>query len=263
MPRFSAHLSFLYLELPFADRLQAAMKAGFPAVECAVPEIPADEMRRRVDDLGLTLVGINTTPGEAEGDRLGYAALPGREAAFTQNLDEALSYAATAGAGHVHVLAGMVLSGMIDGVAREDAERTFMRNMETGIRRAEKTGVRLVIEGLNSRDRPGYFLSRSQEAFAIVDHFASPYLKAMFDTYHVQIMEGDILARLAANLARIGHIQISGVPGRTEPDFGELNHREIFATLDRLGWKGFVGCEYKPRTTTAEGLGWMKTLVVQ
>jgi hydroxypyruvate isomerase len=255
MPRFSAHLSFLYLELPFADRLEAAEQAGFPAVECAVPEIPAAEMRRRLDDLGLTLVGINTTPGEAEGERLGFAALPGREKAFAANLEEALAYAASTGAGHIHVLAGL-----IEGIARQDAEATFMRNMESGIRRAENAGVRLVIEGLNSRDRPGYFLSRSQDAFAIVDYFASPYLKAMFDTYHAQIMEGDILARLAANLTRIGHIQISGVPGRTEPDSGELNHREILAALDRLGWTGFVGCEYKPRGTTAEGLGWMKAL---
>ncbi|HEV3247716.1 MAG TPA: TIM barrel protein [Beijerinckiaceae bacterium] len=256
MLRFSAHLSFLYLELPFADRLGAAEKAGFPGVECAVPEIAAVEMRRRVGDLGLTLVGINTTPGEAEGERLGFAALPGREEAFTRNLDEALAYAATAGAGHVHVL-----SGLIDAIPREAAEAAFMRNMEAGIRKAEKAGVRLVIEGLNSRDRPGYFLSRSQDAFDIVDRFGSPWLRAMFDTYHAQIMEGDILARIAANLSRIGHIQISGVPGRTEPDFGELNHREVLAGIDRLGWAGFIGCEYKPRTTTAEGLGWMKTLV--
>lgn len=255
MLRFSAHLSFLYLELPFAERMQAAKKAGFPGIECAVPEISAVEMGRRAKELGLSVVGINTTPGEAERERLGFAALPGREKAFAQNLDAALDYAANAGAGHVHVLAGL-----IDGIARADAEATFMRNMESGIRRAEKAGVRLVIEGLNSRDRPGYFLSRSQDAFVIVDRFASPWLKAMFDTYHAQIMEGDILARISANLSRIGHIQISGVPGRSEPDSGELNHREILAEIDRLGWPGFIGCEYRPRTTTAEGLGWMKTL---
>jgi len=256
MLRFSAHLSFLYLELPFAERMEAAKRAGFPGVECAVPEIPATEMSRRAQKLGLAIVGINTAPGEAESERLGFAALPGREKAFARNLDAALDYAATAGASHVHVL-----SGLIDGIAREEAEATFMRNMETGIRSAEKAGVRLVIEGLNSRDRPGYFLSRSQDAFDVVDRFGSPWLRAMFDTYHAQIMEGDILARIAANLSRIGHIQISGVPGRTQPDFGELNHREVLAGIDRLGWAGFIGCEYKPRTTTAEGLGWMKTLV--
>lgn len=256
MLRFSAHLSFLFLELPFAARMEAAKRAGFPGVECAVPEIPAAEMGRRAKELGLTMVGINTAPGEAESERLGFAALPGREKAFEQNLDAALDYAATAEAGHVHVL-----SGLIDGIERAKAQVAFMRNMESGIRRAEKAGVRLVIEGLNSRDRPGYFLSRSQDAFAIVEHFASPWLKAMFDTYHAQIMEGDILARLGANLSRIGHIQISGVPGRSEPDAGELNHREVLAGIDRLGWPGFIGCEYKPRTTTAEGLGWMNTLL--
>ena len=256
MLRFSAHLSFLYLELPFAQRMEAAQSAGFAAIECAVPEVPATEMRARAQDLGLTVVGINTTPGEAEGERIGYAALPGREQAFARNLDAALDYAATAEAGHVHVLAGN-----IDGIARPDAEATFMRNMESAIHSAERAGVRLVIEGLNSRDRPGYFLSRSQEAFAIVESFASPWLKAMFDTYHAQIMEGDILARVSANLSRIGHIQISGVPGRSEPDCGELNHREVLIGIDRLGWAGFIGCEYKPRTTTAQGLGWMKALV--
>ncbi|MBV9974513.1 MAG: TIM barrel protein [Hyphomicrobiales bacterium] len=256
MLRFSAHLSFLYLELPFARRMEAAKRSGFAGVECAVPEIPATEMRDRADELGLTIVGINTAPGEAESDRLGYAALPGREKDFARNLDAALDYAATAGAGHVHVLAGL-----IDGVARVHAEATFMRNMESAIPRAERAGVRLVVEGLNSRDRPGYFLSRSEEAFAIVERFGSPWLKAMFDTYHAQIMEGDILARIAANLSRIGHIQISGVPGRSEPDHGELNHREVLGGIDRLGWTGFIGCEYKPRTTTLEGIGWMKTLV--
>jgi hydroxypyruvate isomerase len=255
MPRFSAHLSFLWQELPFLERLEAAKRAGFPAVECAVPEAPAAETRRRADELGLAFIGINTTTGEAEGGRIGLAALPGREAAFAANLGEALSYAAAAGVSHIHVLAGV-----IDGIAKEAAEATFLRNMEVGIRMAEKGGVMLVIEGLNSRDRPGYFLSRSQDAFAIVDRFASPHLKAMFDTYHAQIMEGDIVARLERNLDRIGHIQISGVPDRTEPDAGELNHRTIFAAIDRLGWTGYVGCEYKPRTTTEAGLGWIKAL---
>ncbi|SDR20073.1 hydroxypyruvate isomerase [Rhizobiales bacterium GAS113] len=255
MPRFSAHLSFLWQELPFLERLVAAKTAGFPAVECAVPEAPAAEMRRRVEDLGLAFIGINTSPGEEQGGRTGLAAMPGRESAFAANLDAALTYAATAGVKHIHVLAGV-----IDGIARPQAEATFLNNMETGIRMAEKAGVMLVIEGLNSRDRPGYFLSRSQEAFAIAARFASPHLKVMFDTYHSQIMEGDIVARLEANLSQIGHIQISGVPNRSEPDSGELNHREIFAAIDRLAWAGYVGCEYKPRTTTQAGLGWIKAL---
>ena len=154
-------------------------------------------MGRRAKELGLTIVGINTTPGEAESERLGFAALPGRERAFARNLEAALDYAAIAGAGHVHVL-----SGLIDGIAREARrKRPSCATWSAAIRSAEKAGVRLVIEGLNSRDRPGYFLSRSQDAFAIVERFASPWLKAMFDTYHAQIMEGDILARVAANLS--------------------------------------------------------------
>jgi 2-dehydrotetronate isomerase len=256
MPRLSAHLSFLWQELPFLERLAAAKQAGFPAVECAVPEAPAAETRRRAEELGLAFIGINTSGGEEMGGRIGLAALPGLEAAFAANLGEALAYATAVGAAHVHVL-----SGVIDGIAQADAEVAFLRNMEAGIRMAEKAGVMLVIEGLNSRDRPGYFLSRSQDAFAFAERFASPHLKMMFDTYHAQIMEGDILARLETYLPRIGHIQISGVPGRSEPDAGELNHRTILAAIDRLGWKGYVGCEYRPRTTTAQGLGWIKALM--
>jgi 2-dehydrotetronate isomerase len=256
MPRLSAHLAFLWQELPFLERLEAAKRAGFPAVECAVPEAPAAETRRRTDALGLAFIGINTSPAEEVGGRTGLAALPGREAAFAKNLAEALSYAAEVGARHIHVL-----SGVIDGIARAEAEATFLRNMETGIRMAEKAGIVLLLEGLNSRDRPGYFVSRTQDAFAIAERFASPQLKIMFDTYHAQIMEGDIVARLEAYMPRIGHIQISGVPGRSEPDHGELDHRVVLAAIDRLGWHGYVGCEYRPITTTEAGLGWIKRLM--
>jgi hydroxypyruvate isomerase len=256
MPRLSAHLAFLWQELPFLERLDAAKRAGFPAVECAVPEAPAAETRRRAEALGLAFIGINTSPGEEMGGRTGLAALPGREAAFAENLAVALSYAAELGARHIHVL-----SGVIDGIARQEAEATFSRNMEAGIRMAEKAGITLLLEGLNSRDRPGYFLSRSQDAFAIAERFASPHLKIMFDTYHAQIMEGDIVARLEAYMPRIGHIQISGVPGRSEPDHGELDHRAVLAAIDRLGWAGYVGCEYRPLTTTQAGLGWIERLM--
>ena len=255
MPRFSAHLSFLWQELPFLERFTAAKAAGFPAVECAVPEAPAAEARRRADELGLAFIGINTSFGEQYGGRTGLAALPGLESGFAADLGTALDYAAAVGARHIHVL-----SGVVEGIAAQEAEATFLRNMETAIRMAESAGVMLLIEALNSRDRPGYFLSRSQEAFGLAERFASPHLKVMFDTYHTQIMEGDIVARLEANLDRIGHIQVSGVPGRSEPDHGELDHRWVFAAIDRLGWSGYVGCEYRPLTTTQAGLGWMRTL---
>jgi hydroxypyruvate isomerase len=256
MPRLSAHLAFLWQELPFLERFAAAKQAGFPAIECAVPEVPAAEARRRAKELGLDFIGINTSGGEEKGGRTGLAALPGLEEAFAENLSGALAYAAEVGARHIHVL-----SGVVDGIDRREAETTFLRNMEAGIRMAEKASVTLVIEGLNSRDRPGYFISRSQDAFAIAERFSSPFLKMMFDTYHAQIMEGDIVARLERYLPRVGHIQISGVPGRSEPDHGELDHRTVLAAIDRLGWKGYVGCEYRPRTTTQEGLGWIKALL--
>jgi hydroxypyruvate isomerase len=254
MPRFSAHLAFLWQELPFLGRITAASKAGFPAVECAMPGAPATEVRSRCEAHGIAFIGLNTSPGEERGGKLGFAALPGMEKEFARDLAAALDYAGAVGARHVHVLAGTPEGD------REAAETIFLRNIETAIPMAERAGVTLVLEGLNTRDRPGYFLSRFDEALALVRRFHSPRLKAMFDSYHVQIMEGDVVARLEGGLGDIGHIQISGVPGRSEPDAGELDHRHVLAAIDRLGWPGYVGCEYRPRGTTEAGLGWMTAL---
>ncbi len=256
MPRYSANLSILFTELPFADRFAAARAAGFDAVECWFPyERSVADLRAILDGEGLTLVGINTAPGDLAAGEWGVTALPGREAEFDRQFAEALDYAKGLGAGGIHVMAAMV--GGMDGAACEAA---YLANLERALRRAEGSGVNLLIEPLNAKDRPGYFLSRSDQAIAIIERLGHPGLKLMFDVYHVQVMEGDIIRRLRAHRPHIGHIQIAAVPSRNEPDEGELDYATILKEIDALGWEGWVGCEYKPRAGTVEGLGWIESL---
>lgn len=256
MPRYSANISILFTELPFLERFAAARAAGFEAVECWFPyERPAAQLRGILDGEGLTLVGINTAPGDVARGEWGVTALPGREAEFDRQIAQALDYAAALGAGGVHVMAAMC--GGLDLAA---CERAYLANLEKALRRAEGSGVTLLIEPLNAKDRPGYFLSRSDQAAEIIARLGHPALKLMFDVYHVQVMEGDIIRRLRAHLPITGHIQIAAVPSRAEPDEGELNYPAILAEIDALGWSGFVGCEYRPRAGTLDGLGWREAL---
>jgi hydroxypyruvate isomerase len=256
MPRYSANISILFPELPFLERFAAAKAAGFDAVEFWFPyEHPKAELKRIMDGEGLTLVGLNTAPGDVAAGEWGMAALPGREADFDRDLAQALDYATALGARAVHVMASMT-GGLDHGACR----RTYSANLARAARRAEGSGVTLLIEPLNSRDRPGYHLSRSDDAIAVIAEVGTPDLKLMFDVYHVQVMEGDIIRRLRGHFPHIGHIQIAAVPTRHEPDEGELNYRAILAEIDALGWSGFVGCEYKPRAGTLQGLGWRQAL---
>lgn len=256
MPRYSANISIMFQELPFLERFGAAKAAGFDGVECWFPyDHPQQQLRELLDGLGLTLVGINTAPGDVAKGEWGITALPGRDADFDRQFAEAHDYAVALSASGIHVMAAM--TGGMDLAA---CERAYMTNLERAARRAEGSGVNLLIEPLNSRDRPGYFLSRSDQAVDIIARIGAPNLKLMFDVYHVQVMEGDIIRRLRHHLPHIGHIQIAAVPTRHEPDEGELNFRAILAEIDALGWQGWVGCEYKPRAGTVEGLGWREAL---
>ncbi len=256
MPRYSANISIMFQELPFLDRLAAAKAAGFDAVEFWFPyEYPKAQLRGTLDELGLTLVGLNTAPGDVAKGEWGHAALPGREADFDRGFAQALDYAAALGSRGIHVMAAM--TGALDHAA---CEKAYMANLERAAKRAEGSGITLLIEPLNAKDRPGYFLSRSDQALDIIRRIGAPNLKLMFDIYHVQVMEGDIIRRLRGHMPHIGHIQIAAVPTRAEPDEGELNYRTILAEIDLAGWPGWVGCEYKPRAGTVEGLGWREAL---
>ncbi|HSS70202.1 MAG TPA: 2-oxo-tetronate isomerase [Casimicrobiaceae bacterium] len=261
MPRFSANLSFLFTEVSFLDRFEAAAKADFHAVEFAFAyDYPSREIAARLEGNGLAQVLINAPPGDyARGDR-GLAAIPGREHEFAASFAAALRYAHALSCPRVHVMAGLAIAGA-DAVRRAQQRATFVRNLASAAREAESEGVELTIEPINPRDVPGYFLNTQSEAHAIREETAAANLKVQMDCYHAQIVEGDLSEKLRRWLAHIGHIQIAGVPGRHEPDVGEINYAYLFALLDELGYTGWVGCEYRPRAGTVEGLAWMKALV--
>lgn len=250
MPRFSANVSILFTELPFMERFAAARKAGFDAVECWFPYAHGvDKIAGLLRDLELEMVGINSAPGDAQ--EWGLAALPGREDDFMSSVDQALDAAQHLGNCAVHVMAGLA-----GAVPRVKAWQTYLGNLERAVHRADGSGVQLLIEPLNSRDRPGYLLNSVDRAAEVIERAGLSSLKMMFDCYHVQVEEGDLVTRLRCHWDKIGHIQIATTPDRTEPGTGEIDYSFVFAEIDRLGWKGWVGAEYKPSRTTHETLGW-------
>jgi 2-dehydrotetronate isomerase len=249
MPRFAANLSFLFTELPFLDRFEAAAEAGFKAVESTnVYEAPAGEVAARLGANGLTLVLHNTPAGNPEAGERGLASLPGRETDFQASLETALRYADATGGRKVHVLAGLVHHG-----ARRDI---FVANLKKAARQAAGAGVVLLIEPINRRDIPGYFLNKTHEARAIIHEVGEPNLGLQLDLYHRQVEEGDVAMAIKefGSLAR--HYQIASPPDRGEPDEGEMNYRWLFKAIDVSGFDGWVGCEYRPRRGTVEGLKW-------
>ncbi|MFF6846828.1 2-oxo-tetronate isomerase [Streptomyces antimycoticus] len=255
MPRFAANLSTMYTEHDFLDRFAAASADGFEAVEYLFPyPYDATELRRRLDDHGLRQVLFNAPPGAWESGERGLAALPGREAELRSGVERALEYAAELGCPRVHMMAGLV------GPAQDPAEHrdTYLANLARAAERAAAAGVDILIEPINGRDMPGYFLSRQAEAHTVVREVGASNLKVQLDLYHCQIVEGDLTTTLRRDLptGRVGHLQIAGVPDRHEPDRGELDVRHLFGVIDELGFDGWIGCEYIPRAGTSEGLGW-------
>ena len=254
MVRYTANIAFLFADRPFLERIPAAKAAGFERVECHFPyDHPVEELRDHLGRAGVQLTGLNTAPGGP--DDWGMAGVPGREAAFREDFEQALAYATALGAGVIHVMAGLVPEE-----ARAAARKAYVANLRWAAERTTGTGVTLVLEPLNTRDKPGYLVSRSDEIVDILAEVDRPQVKLLFDVYHVQVMEGDVLTRLARHWDRIGHVQIAAVPSRAEPDEGELNYAAVLGALDARGWDGLVGLEYKPRGRTEDGLVWMRTL---
>ena len=246
MPRFAANLSFLFTELPFLDRFEAAAKAGFKAVESTnVYEAPASEIAARLKANGLTMALLNTPAGNAEAGERGLAALPGREKDFDPAIVNALRYAEATGCRRIHVLAGVVHHG-----ARR---ATFVANLA----RAAKTaaGVDLLIEPINRRDIPG-FVNKTHEARSVIHEVGAPNVGLQFDLYHRQVEEGDVATAMAEFAPLIRHYQVASPPDRGEPDAGEMNYRWLFQQIDASGFGGWVGCEYRPRAGTMAGLKW-------
>ncbi|MDH4449397.1 MAG: hydroxypyruvate isomerase family protein [Rhodoferax sp.] len=266
MPRFAANVSLLYTEYPFLDRFAAAAQDGFAAVECLFPYAyaPAD-VAARLQAHGLQQVLMNAPPGDWDAGERGIACLPGREAEFRAGFARALEYAQALQCSRIHVLAG-VLPPQADLAAVRAA---YLANLAWAADQAARAGQRVLIEPINTRDFPGYFLQRQDQAHAIVQAVAAPNLQVQFDLYHCQIMEGDVASKIRAYLptGRVGHVQMAGVPGRHEPNVGELNYPYLFGVLDEVstqcGWDGWVGCEYRPQRGavpggTRNGLGWLR-----
>jgi hydroxypyruvate isomerase len=255
MPRFAANLSMMYQEVGFLDRFAAAAKDGFRAVEFMFPYAhPAAEVAARLRSAGLENVLFNLPPGDFERGERGLAALPGREAEFAASIGTALEYAEALGCPRLHVMAGIPGAG----AARERCRATYVSNLRLAASRAAAAGRDVLIEPINTRDIPGYFLNRQDDAQAIRAEVGAPNLKVQFDLYHCQIVEGDLAVKLKRDLAHIGHVQIAGVPERHEPDRGEVNYPFLFAHLDAIGYAGWIGCEYRPRAGTSAGLGWIR-----
>lgn len=262
MPRFAANLSMLYNELPFLDRFEAAAADGFQAVEYLFPyAFEAAELAARLKAHGLQQVLFNAPPGNWDGGERGLACLPGREVEFAEGIERALTYAQALDCPRLHVMAGLVPPD-----ASPDATRTtYVYNLRQAARLAGSVGVNLLIEPINPRDMPGFFLSRQDQAHALVAEIGEPNVQVQMDLYHAQIVEGDLAMKIRQYLptGRVGHIQIAGVPERHEPEVGELHHPYLFALLDDLGYEGWIGCEYRPRRGavpggTSAGLGWIR-----
>ncbi|MFZ2294368.1 MAG: 2-oxo-tetronate isomerase [Polaromonas sp.] len=266
MPKFAANLSWMYTELPFPERFAAAARDGFKAVEFLSPySWPAAELKALLKANDLQLVLFNAPPGGMDAASIeaawaspqkGLACLPGREDEFRAGIALALDYAQALACPRIHVMAGV----LPEGVERADLQTTYVNKLRHAAAQAAKVGVEVLIEPINTRDIPGYFLNRQDEAHDIIREVGAANLKVQMDLYHCQVVEGDLAMKLRHYLptGRVGHIQIAGAPGRHEPDVGEINYAYLFALLDELGYSGWIGCEYKPIRGTAAGLGWLK-----
>ena len=255
MPRFAANLSMLYNEHAFLDRFAAAAADGFKAVEFLFPyEHPAAELAARLKAHCLQQVLFNAPPGDWAAGERGTACLPGREAEFRDGVLRALDYARALDCPRIHLMAGLAP----DGADHARLRATYLANLTWAA--AQARDIHFLIEPINTRDIPRFFLNRQDDAHAIVIETGAPNLKVQMDLYHCQIVEGDLAKKIELYLptGRVGHFQIAGVPERQEPDVGEINHPYLFDLIDRLGWDGWIGCEYRPRAGTSAGLGWMK-----
>ena len=257
MPRFAANLTMLFTELPFLDRFAAARQAGFRAVEYLFPyAFAADELAARLKHNHLEQILFNLPAGDWEKGERGIACHPGREAEFQDSVRRAITYAKALHCSQVNCLPGIAPHG----VAEEKARAALVANLRFAASALKEAGIRLVVEAINTRDIPGFFLHGSAQSIAVIDEVGSDNLKLQYDIYHMQRMEGELANTMRALLPRIGHIQLADNPGRNEPGTGEINYPFLFAHLDRIGYGGWIGCEYKPRTTTQDGLGWLKQL---
>lgn len=255
MPRLAANLSMLWTEHDFLDRFEPAARAGFKGVEFLFPYAwRVEEIGERLERNGLVQVLFNMPPGNWDAGERGLACLPGRESEFRDGVGKAIEYAKALKCPTLHAMAGLAP----DGADPERLRATYVENIRYAAAETKQAGLRLVIEPINTRDIPRYFLSTPRQGLALIDAIGADNLFLQYDIYHAQIMQGDLAPTIEANLARIGHMQLADTPGRNEPGTGEINWDFLLPFIDRVGYAGWIGCEYKPRAGTEAGLGWAK-----
>ena len=254
MPRFAANLSMLFTEVDFIDRFAVAARAGFRAVECQFPYAePADRIAEKLRENGLEMVLHNLSAGDWAAGERGIACHPGRVDEFRAGVTQAIDYATTLGCPQLNCLAGIAPAGVPDVVLRD----TLIANLRYAASELKAANLRLLVEPINTFDIPGFYVSRTDQALALIDAVGADNLFLQYDVYHAQRMEGELGNTLARHLPQIAHIQVADNPGRHEPGSGEINYAWLFRHLDAIGYQGWVGCEYKPATTTEAGLGWL------
>ena len=276
MPKFAANLSMMYVELPFLDRFEAAAKDGFKAVEYLFPyAYEAKELAARLKNNGLQQVLFNLPPGGVDADSIdaawnagtrGIACIAGREAEFATGAALALKYAEALDCPRLHMMAGLLPMNALSATENKaNTRQTYINNAKHASQWVAKQGINLLLEPINTRDIPGFFLNRQDEAHALIAEIGQPNVKVQMDLYHCQIVEGDVSMKICQYLptGNVGHFQIAGVPERHEPDAGEMNYPYLFEVIDSLGYDGWIGCEYKPKlggqpNGTSSGLGWLK-----
>jgi len=255
VPKFAANLSFIFQEVEFLDRFAAAAACGFKAVEYLTPyDHPPEVIAGQLNRHGVVQALFNMPPGDWAAGERGIGALVGREQEFRDGVEKALVYAKATECRLLHAMAG-VLPASHD---RGEAERVYLGNLRHAAERLAGEGIEVVIEPINTRDIPGYFLNTTTQAMTIIEHVGLPNLKLQLDLYHLQIMEGDLAHRIRVLAGYYPHVQIAGNPGRHEPDVGEINYPFLFDLFDELGYSGWIGCEYRPKGETKAGLGWAK-----
>lgn len=253
MPRFAANLTMLFNEMDFLARFAAAAQAGFKGVEYLFPyDYAPGELAKRLKDNGLTQVLHNLPAGNWGAGERGIACHPDRVEEFEAGVDKAIAYATALGCAQVNCLAGIAPQGVDAVILRE----TFVTNLKFAAAKLKAAGIRLLIEPINTRDIPGFYLNHTQQALDLIAETGSDNIWVQYDIYHMQIMEGDLAPTMRKHLASIAHIQLADNPGRNEPGTGEINYPFLFGFLDKIGYQGWIGCEYKPATTTMGGLGW-------
>lgn len=255
MPRFCANLTMLFNEVDFLDRFEKAARAGFKGVECLFPYAwEKERLAERLAAHGLVQVLHNLPAGDWNAGERGIACLPGREAEFQEGVGRAIEYARALKCPQLNCLAGLTPRN----APADEVRRTLLANLRFAAAALAKHGIRLLVEALNDKDVPGFHLVRTADVLALLAEVGHPNVFVQYDVYHMQIMEGNLVQTIRSNLGQIAHIQIADTPGRHEPGTGEINYPNLFQAIDAAGYKGWIGCEYRPAGQTEDGLKWME-----